>query len=105
MSKSKELHTTTDIVKDVLTTFIPARNSDSVLIVKVYERINAKAVGLPLCVVMADLKSYGLPSPETIRRTRQKLQATYPELAGDSSVEAQRMMNEEVFRDYARGMV
>lgn len=40
---------------------------------------------------------------ETVRRTRQKVQATYPELAACDKVAAGRMENEKVFRGYALG--
>ena len=56
-------------------------------------------------MVMSNRKVFGLPAFESVRRTRQKLQAAHPELAGDSNVEAQRMLNEGVFKEYARGMV
>ena len=49
------------------------------------------------------MKDYGFPGFETVRRSRQKLQATFPELAGDADVEGMRRVNEETFRDYARG--
>ena len=105
MGKSKELKTTTEIVKYILETVPPTRNSDSYLIVKVYEYINPKTFTMSFSSVMNNLKEYGLPSTETIRRCRQKLQAAYPELAGCDDVEGQRIVNEQIFRDYARGMV
>jgi hypothetical protein len=105
MNKSKELHTTQDIVKEILETNKMARNSDMALYVKVCEKINPGALSKPFWVVLLSLKEYNLPNFETVRRTRQKLQASYPELAGDVDVEAQRILNEEVFKEYARGMV
>ena len=44
-------------------------------------------------------------SPETVRRTRQKIQAAHPELAGIENVEAMRELREETFRNYARGHI
>ena len=105
MSKSKELQTTTELVKDILENNPDARNSDDYLYYKVCERINAIYLNLPFWKVIMNRKKYGFPAFESVRRTRQKLQATHPEFAGDGNVEAGRMLNEEVFRDYARGNV
>ena len=104
MSKSKEIHTTQNIVKEILETNETARNSDMALYVKVCERINPLVLSKPFWVVLLSLKEYNLPNIETVRRTRQKLQATFPELAGDADVEAQRTVNEEAFKEYARGV-
>jgi len=105
MSKAKELQTTQDVVKEILETCEMARNSDMALYVKVCEKINPAVLCKPFWVVLVSLKEYNLPNIETVRRTRQKLQAAFPELAGDSKVEAQRMLNEEAFRAYAKGVV
>lgn len=42
-----------------------------------------------------------MPSTETVRRARQKMQAMHPELCADSDVEAMRMINEEKVREWA----
>ncbi len=107
MSKSKELNTTTELVKGILQRCPEARNSDNVLYVKVCEEIgrnngvDINKMSMPYFLL--NLKIFHMPAFETVRRTRQKLQATYSELAADSNVGAQRMLNEEDFRNYARG--
>lgn len=109
MSKSKELKTTTDMVKHILETVPMARNSDNHLYYWVCAMIGKQngvdihKMSMPMFLL--HLKEYGFPQFESVRRTRQKLQAEYPELAGNDRVEGQRMLNEEVFRDYARGIV
>lgn len=105
MSKAKELKTTSEIVQLILEQNPYARNSDDYLYLKVCERINNISINLPFKQVLSKRKEYGLPAFESARRARQKLQAKNPELAGDADVEAQRMMNEEIFREYARNMV
>ncbi len=105
MGKATELKTTQDVVKEILETNEMARNSDMALYVKVCERINPNVLSKPFWVVLLSLKEYNLPNIETVRRTRQKLQAAYPELCGNDNVEAQRKVNEEAFREYARGVV
>lgn len=102
MSKSTELKTTTDLVKKILQDVPEARNSDDFLYYKVCEKINALYINLPFWKVIVNRKLYGFPAFESVRRTRQKVQAEYPELSGNSTVEGNRMLNEKVFRDYAR---
>ena len=109
MSKSKELKTTTDMVKHILETVPMARNSDNYLYYWVCAMIGKQngvdihKMSMPMFLL--HLKEYGFPQFESVRRTRQKIQAEYPELAANDRVEGQRMLNEEVFRDYARGIV
>lgn len=102
MSKSKELQTITAIVKDILVNDPDARNSDEYLYCKVCQKVGGIFVTLPFWKVFLNRKEYGLPPFETVGRARRKLQETHPELAGNSTVEAHRMLNEEVFKDYAR---
>lgn len=102
MNKSKELQTITAIVKGILEHDPDARNSDEYLYLKVCERFGGIYMNLPFWKVFLNRKKYGLPSFETCGRARRKLQEKHPELAGNSTVEAHRTMNEEVFRDYAR---
>lgn len=106
MNKAKELLTTTNIVKEILLNDPNSRSNDNYLYYKVYAKIgrekgiDVNKMSMPRFFL--NLAQFGFPSTETIRRTRQKLQATYPELAGSAKVEGQRLVNEEIFRDYAR---
>lgn len=107
MGKLNELKTTQDIVMDVMRSHPMARNSDNYLCYMVYKVIGQKngididSMSIPMFFL--HMKDYGFPTTETIRRTRQKIQAEYPELCGCRTVEGQRLLNEEVFREYARG--
>lgn len=109
MSKAKELNTTTNLVKGILQRFPETRNSDNYLYFRVcaevgkQKNVDIHQMSMPLFFL--HMKDYGFPGFETVRRTRQKLQATYPELAGDADVEGQRMLNETVFREYAKGVL
>lgn len=105
MSKAKELNTTVNLVKSILEECPEARNNDDVLYLLVCRRTNDICVNLPFWKVLLNRKAYNLPAFESVRRSRQRLQAAYPELAGDENVDAQRMLNEEIFREFARGMV
>lgn len=101
MNKTEELKTTAELVKNILMKCPEARNSDDVLYYKVCERINPIGVGLPFAIVFRDRKSFGYPSTETVRRTRQKLQAEHPELASVDAVKAVKKENEKSFKAYS----
>lgn len=109
MPNANELLTTQALVLEILKASPRARNSDNYLLYAVYATVG-KRHGIDIDKMSVPtfflhLKEYGFPSPETVRRTRQKLQAAYPELAGDEQVEGYRAYNEEKYRDYARGYV
>lgn len=102
MSKSKEIYTTNDLVKKILAEDKRARNSDIYLYIKVCEKLNPEALNKPFVDVQTHLNEYGIPPISTVARTRRKLRRAFPELAGNSDVEAQRTLNEDAFREYAR---
>jgi len=109
MNKATELKTTANIVKNILEKNEDARNNDNVLYVRVCavvgkeHGIDINSMSMP--TFLLKLKEHGFPAFETVRRTRQKLQAENEELRASSTVEGFRMLNEEAFREYARGNV
>lgn len=103
MGKLRELNTVRAIVKDVLEEDMQARNSDMHLYIKICERINPEALSEPFGFVLENLKEMDLPNFETVRRSRQKLQEDNKEYSASANVEAQRMLNEDAFRNFARG--
>lgn len=105
MGKATELKTTTNIVKQVLTAYPDARNSDDILYFLVCKYINPLTMNLPFSEVLLKRKELGVPAFESVRRTRQKVQAQNPELSGNTTVEGYRKVNEQVFKEYARGNV
>ena len=106
MNKAKELKTTTALVKAILEDNKASRNSDSVLYLKVLTKVcKEKEIDIEKLTVPSLLllgKKIGLPCFETVRRSRQKIQAENPELAGSKDVQAYRDANEVVFREFAR---
>jgi hypothetical protein len=103
------LTTTTNLVKEILEEDKQARNSDSFLYLKVLERF-AEQKGINLWVIsvptfLFNIKDFGFPPFETVRRARQKVQQHRPDLAACEKVEAMRQENEQIFREYARGDV
>ena len=106
MSKSRELINTTTLVRAILRTNIASRSSDSYLYLKVIEQqamekgIDLSNISVPVFLIRSS--EWGFVGFETVRRTRQKLQSKFPELAACHRVEGFRAENEEDFREYAR---
>lgn len=105
MDTAMELKNTSDIVKVILQRYPDARNSDDFLYLKVCEYVNGTHISLPFWKVLQERKEYGYPPFESVRRSRQKLQATYPELASSKVVEAQREQNEKIYKAFASGVI
>ena len=109
MSKSAELRSTTELVKEILTDSPKARSSDNYLYYLVCATIgrengvDVNKMSMPMFLLRT--KEYRFPPFESVRRSRQKLQAKYPELSADADVEAQRTINEQIFKAYARSEV
>jgi hypothetical protein len=57
---------------------------------------------IPLPHFLENFQKWGFAPFETVRRTRQKLQADFPELASTETVAEKRSEREEVYREYAR---
>lgn len=101
-----EIRNTAKLVKEALEKYPQARNSDSYLYYVIC-RDKLSAMGLDIDRVSLSngllyRDSYSLPPFETVRRTRQKLQSQYPELASDPEVECARLENQKEFLEYAR---
>ena len=104
-----DLHTTTKLVKAILEEDKQARNSDSFLYLKVLEHISEQEGfslhHMTVPFFLENMKEYGFPGFETVRRTRQKVQQHHPDLAASDRVKGLRMIEETEFRQYARGEV
>lgn len=96
-----ELRNTTKLVQQVLEEVPAARNSDNVLYMEVVRIINQSVLRMPLAVVLQNMKTFNLPSIETVGRCRRKLQAEIPELRADKTVEEFRTELEDAFREWA----
>ena len=107
MSKANELKTTKALVLSILEQDKQARNSDSYLYLQVLRhQASIKGIdldGLTVPYFLANISALGLVPFESVRRTRQIVQAAYPDLAGIKAVEDGRAENETVFRELARG--
>ena len=105
MNKIEELKTTQNKVKVILENDELARNSDDYLYCMLCEMIDENSVNLPFWKVMLNRKKYKFPSFKSVERARRKVQKLYPELASDPDVEAQKMINEEIYKDFAKGAI
>lgn len=103
-----DLKTTTSIVKTIMEENEKTRNSDSFLYLKVLDYVGKQkgidATQWTVSSFLLNMSDCGFPPFESVRRTRQKVQQTYPHLAACEKVTEQRMANEEVYRAYAQGV-
>ena len=106
MSKIGELLTTTSLVKEILLQDEKARNSDSFLYFRVLGVLALeKGIDMnhiPVTMFLLNMAEWGFPAFETVRRTRQKVQADFPELSANKTVAAFRSENEADYRAFAR---
>jgi len=87
------------LVTDILIDTPAARDSDKTLILAVYKRMGFNTAAPFETLLFND----ALPSFETIRRTRQKVQECYPNLRSSASVQAERENNRAMWREWATG--
>ncbi|MGN0313578.1 MAG: hypothetical protein ACI4EG_02165 [Fusicatenibacter sp.] len=105
----ENLNTVSALVKDILEQDSKARNTDNHLYLKVLEHYSGLR-GVDICamtvpVFLKELDRHGFPGFETVRRSRQKVQATYPDLAPIEAVGKRRAKNEVVYREFAESEV
>ena len=103
MSKMYDLHIR---VKRILEQYPDARDSNNVLFWLVLKDLG-KDIGVDLNAmrlqdVILRSRELGLPQYESITRARRKVQELNPELAGSSTVQAHRLVEEQTYKDYAR---
>lgn len=104
----KNTYTLAQVVKTIMEEDKRTRNSDGFLYLKVLE-VYAKCSERPISLhhmsvvdFLLNMKEYGFPPFESVRRNRQLIAAKYPDLAGNDDVEAWRTANEEAVREYVR---
>ena len=95
---NKEFKRVKKIVKNILIEYPQTRNSDNLLYLTVIETIGKGNIEKPISEILLNLEELGLPCFETVRRTRQKLQAEFTELQACDEVQDFRTAREEEFR-------
>ena len=105
MSKTVELKNTKALVKSILEQDQRARNSDSFLYFRVLGLLGEeKGIDMdliPVTLFLLNMAEWGFPPFESVRRTRQKIQAEFPELSANKKIAEQRADNEAAFREFA----
>lgn len=91
------------IVKTVLEKNVDARNDDDLMYLKVCNSIAGEVSGMTVATFLLHRRELGLPCMESCRRARQKIQAAFPELRPDDDTANYRLLEEERYRDFARG--
>lgn len=104
----QDLKTTKALVQSILERDQRARNSDHFLYFRVIQTvadkhdINLKEI--PVTDFLLNMeRSATFPPFESVRRTRQKVQAEFPHLAACQKVAECRAENEVTYREFARG--
>lgn len=92
----RNLKTIEKKVRAVLEKNEDARNDDMVLYLALCNACLKDAGAMPLAEIMTQHKYLGLPSFESVSRTR------YPELAGSRPVQKMRATGEKAYRRYAK---
>lgn len=98
----RNLKTIEGKVKAILEKDEEARNDDMTLYLAVCNSYLKGAGAMPFAEVMAQHKYLGLPSFESISRTRRRLQEKHPELVGSRPVQKLRTIGEKAYRRYAK---
>lgn len=86
----------TEIVKTILREHKDSRDSDFRMIGWVYAVMKPEVMNLPFKQVLWQHKDFDLPSFETIRRTRQKIQHDHPDLRGEMYSKRMEKQNEYI---------
>lgn len=97
------------LVHTILEQYPQTRNSDGLLWLKVLEtQAHERSIDLRMLSVpnfLPRIAELGFSPFESVRRTRQKIQANYPHLSACEAVEGARAENEAQYRAFARGEV
>lgn len=98
-----KLRNTKTLVKAILEQNKDTRSSDMQLYFEVCKRLNPEVLNAPFSAVIMNLDLFHLPPFESVRRSRQKVQAECPHLAACEEVQMYRAEYEEEYRDFAKG--
>lgn len=108
MTTKKNLQRLKGIVYEILKTDKRTRSSDSLLYLRVLERVakDTESPDMPFSMTVAyfltHMQEHGYPPFESVRRARQKAQAEFPELKACDKVEEMRKENEKEFREFSK---
>ena len=89
-----------NVVEKVLKENPATRDNDNLLYLKTIETIKPGSSNFSMKTILMNLKEYKLPQFETVRRSRQHLQANNKELRGSKINQKARQSLEEEYHDY-----
>ena len=98
---SERLFKVQEMVENTLLAYPETRSSDDLLIVHIYRDYYGIRAD-KFINVLVKRRENKLPSFESIRRTRQKLQEKHEFLRGDERTEELRISEQEKYLEYAR---
>lgn len=98
----KNLQNIKAMVKAVLEEEPQTRNSDSLLYLHVLKKVGDNLLSMSVRDFLANMGESDAPPFESVRRTRQKVQAEYPWLAASPKVGEFRTENEQIYKEFAR---
>ena len=87
-------------VEDILREYPPSRDDDDLLYLEIIREYDESLLGTSVGHFFRNRKTLGIPTFETVRRSRQKIQAENPELKGKRAIEREEA--EESYRAFAR---
>lgn len=99
---NKQFKQVKHLVTLILERYPDTRNSDSLLYLAVIEAIGKGNTDKPIKDILLNLEELGLPCFETVRRTRQKIQAERKDLQAAEKVQDYRTERELLFREFFR---
>ena len=99
----KELVRINKLVTRILEESPKTRNSDNLLYLTVIENIHPGVSKLTMAGVLLNQEALNIPCFETVRRTRQKIQAEREDLRATPKVQDYRTAREEAFSEYFGG--
>ena len=88
------------LITKILEEYPQTRNSDNLLYLTVIETLGKGNSEKPISLILMNLEELGLPCFETVRRTRQKIQAERDDLKAADKVQDFRTEREIQFREY-----
>ena len=88
------------LVTKILENYPQTRNSDNLLYLTVIDEIGKGNSDKPISLILMNLEELGLPCFETVRRTRQKIQAQRDDLKAIDKVQDFRTEREIQFREF-----
>lgn len=94
---------TNKLILQILERNPKTRNSDNLLYLAVIEELHPGLSAQSIGAILLNLESLGLPCFETVRRTRQKIQAERDDLQPDEKYQDYRNALEEQYRSYFGG--